>query len=113
MAWFEHSRRNVLLELRPNCELCDCDLAPDSATARICSYECTFCADCVDGPLANVCPNCGGGFVARPIRPSREHREGASLDRHPASTRRVHTRYSEAEIRAFVNGVKDISPGQR
>ncbi len=72
-----------MLELRPNCERCDRDLAPDSADARICTYECTFCADCVDGPLAGVCPNCGGNFVARPIRPA------AMLARHPASTKRV------------------------
>ena len=57
------------LELRPNCEYCDKDLPPNSAEARICSYECTFCADCVANNLDNVCPNCGGGFVVRPIRP--------------------------------------------
>jgi hypothetical protein len=102
-----------MLELRPNCELCDRDLAPASADARICSYECTFCADCVDGPLANVCPNCGGGFVPRPIRPSVERRDGAGLAHQPASDRRVHTPYSEAEIRAFANRVRDIPPGQR
>ncbi len=102
-----------MLELRPNCELCDRDLPPDSGAARICSYECTFCADCVDGPLANVCPNCGGGFVARPIRPSNEHREGVSLARHPGSTQRVHGRYSEEEIRDFASGVKDIPAGRR
>jgi hypothetical protein len=55
-----------MLELRPNCELCDRDLPPDSGEARICSYECTFCADCVDGPLANVCPNCGGWLRGAP-----------------------------------------------
>ena len=102
-----------MLELRPNCELCDRDLPPDSTAARICSYECTFCADCVDGPLANVCPNCGGGFVARPHRPSRERREGVSLAHQPASTQRVHTRYSDEQIRDFANGVKDIPTGKR
>ena len=59
-----------MLALRPNCECCDRDLPPDSALARICTYECTFCADCVDGPLGGVCPNCGGNFVPRPIRPA-------------------------------------------
>ena len=57
-----------MLELRPNCERCDRDLPPD-ADARICSYECTFCAECAERVLENVCPNCGGGFVSRPIRP--------------------------------------------
>jgi uncharacterized protein len=52
----------MALELRPNCEYCDIDLPPASADARICSYECTFCADCVADKLHNVCPNCGGGL---------------------------------------------------
>ena len=72
-----------MLELRPNCECCDKDLPSDSAEARICTYECTFCADCVDMVLFNVCPNCGGNLVARPIRPV------AMLAKNPASTKRV------------------------
>lgn len=71
-----------MLELRPNCENCDCDLPPDSAKARICSFECTFCADCADGPLGGICPNCGGEMLRRPIRPA------AMLARYPASTTR-------------------------
>lgn len=59
-----------MLELRPSCECCDRDLPPDSAEARICSYECTFCAACVETKLKGVCPNCGGNFTARPIRPA-------------------------------------------
>ena len=72
-----------MLILKPNCECCDRDLAPDSPDARICSYECTFCAACVELRLGGACPNCGGAFVARPIRPS------AQLARHPPSTERV------------------------
>lgn len=60
-----------MLELRPTCENCNKALAPDSLEARICTYECTFCATCVDNVLENICPNCGGGFVPRPIRPSK------------------------------------------
>ena len=52
-----------MLELRPNCECCDRDLPFDSPEARICTFECTFCAGCVDGVLKGVCPNCGGGFA--------------------------------------------------
>ena len=55
-----------MLELRPTCESCNNGLPPDSLEARICTYECTFCATCVDNVLENVCPNCGGGFVPRP-----------------------------------------------
>ncbi|KPH08587.1 DUF1272 domain-containing protein [Rhizobium acidisoli] len=72
-----------MLELRPNCECCDKDLPPESAEARICTYECTFCADCVDEVLKGVCPNCGGNLVPRPIRPA------AMLAKNPASTKRV------------------------
>ncbi len=72
-----------MLSLRPNCECCDRDLPPDSPDARICSYECTFCMDCADGVLNGTCPNCGGNFAPRPIRPA------AMLARHPASTDRV------------------------
>jgi hypothetical protein len=59
-----------MLELRPNCECCDRDLPQDSTEARICTFECTFCAQCVDNVLGGICPNCGGNFVPRPIRPA-------------------------------------------
>ena len=72
----------MALQLRPNCEYCDKDLPPSATDARICSYECTFCADCVETRLGGICPNCGGNLVARPIRPA------AMLAKHPASTTR-------------------------
>jgi hypothetical protein len=59
-----------MLELRPNCECCDRDLPPDSADARICTFECTFCADCVETRFSGVCPNCGGDLSA-PADPAR------------------------------------------
>ena len=73
-----------MLTLRPNCECCDVDLPPDSSEARICSFECTFCASCVEQKLQGRCPNCGGGFAPRPLRPAE------MLRRYPASTERVH-----------------------
>ena len=72
-----------MLELRPNCECCDRDLSPASAQARICTFECTFCADCADQRFAGVCPNCGGDLVRRPVRPA------ALLGKSPPSTERV------------------------
>ena len=72
-----------MLELRPNCECCDKDLPPDSSEAMICTFECTFCADCVADVLGGVCPNCGGELVRRPVRPV------AKLAKYPASTKRV------------------------
>jgi uncharacterized protein len=71
-----------MLEMRPNCECCDRDLAPDVALALICSFECTFCTDCGEGVLKGRCPNCGGGLSPRPIRAA------ALLDRFPASSER-------------------------
>jgi hypothetical protein len=75
-----------MLELRPTCEHCNAALPPEAVEARICSFECTFCARCVDQLLANVCPNCGGGFVPRPVRPVHAWRDGACLANRPAST---------------------------
>ena len=72
-----------MLALRPGCECCDKDLPPDSTDARICSFECTFCAACADGVLQGICPNCGGEMVPRPRRPA------AKLHNYPASTERV------------------------
>jgi len=72
-----------MLQLRPNCGCCDKDLPPDSGEAVICSFECTFCKACADGRLHGVCPNCGGGFQARPVRPAH------LLERYPPSTERV------------------------
>ncbi len=73
-----------MLELRPNCECCDCDLPPESAQARICSFECTFCATCVEQKLGGLCPNCGGELLARPRRPA------SKLANNPPSSTRVY-----------------------
>jgi uncharacterized protein len=102
-----------MLELRPNCELCDKDLPPGAADARICTYECTFCAVCVEEVLHNVCPNCGGGFQARPVRPAQAWREGAGLVTDPPGTRRRHTPYTREEIGAFVETIRSVPPGER
>ena len=72
-----------MLELRPNCECCDKDLAPESREAMICTFECTFCATCASEVLKGTCPNCAGELVRRPLRTA------AALARHPASTKRV------------------------
>jgi hypothetical protein len=71
-----------MLELRCHCECCGKDLPPDAADALICSFECTFCADCARTRLDDHCPNCGGNLVARPIRPA------TLLGKHPPSTTR-------------------------
>ena len=103
----------MALEIRPNCEYCDKDLPPQSSEARICSYECTYCADCVETVLSNVCPNCGGNFQPRPIRPTTAWRDGVSLTRQPASEKRVHTRFTRSEIIAHAQKIREIDPGDR
>ena len=72
-----------MLKLKPSCECCDVDLPPESVDARICSFECTFCAPCADGRLGGHCPNCGGELLRRPRRPA------GRLARFPASSERV------------------------
>jgi hypothetical protein len=72
-----------MLQMRPGCECCDRDLPPDSRDARICSFECTFCVDCVETKLKGVCPNCGGDLMPRPTRAA------AKLANNPASTTRI------------------------
>ena len=104
-----------MLELRPNCELCDTDLPPDAGDARICSYECTYCVQCVKTVLHNVCPTCGGGFVPRPIRPKSAFRADLKLGltHHPASSVRVHSKFARQDIAAHVARIKDIPAAER
>jgi len=103
----------MALALHPNCELCDRDLPPASPDARICSYECTFCVDCVLQVLGNVCPNCGGALVPRPIRPRHAWRPGLSLADRPASTTRVRCAHDVAAIRAFAAPIAHLAATER
>ena len=73
--------KNMLL-IKPNCECCDRDLPNGDPDARICTFECTFCADCAENLFHGVCPNCGGDFVRRPTRPA------AHLESDPPSRKR-------------------------
>jgi hypothetical protein len=102
-----------MLELRPVCEHCAKPLPPDSVEARICSFECTFCATCVDGMLGNVCPNCGGGFAPRPVRPARDWKGGNSLARYPASTTVKHRPVDVAAHAAWAATVRQTPPERR
>ena len=102
-----------MLQLRPNCECCDRDLPPESTLARICSFECTFCAACVEGVLHDVCPNCGGGFAPRPVRPARDWKGGNCLATHPASERVRHRPVDPAAHKAFAAAIGRIPPEQR
>lgn len=102
-----------MLELRPTCEHCNCALPPESTEARICSFECTFCATCVDTLLDNVCPNCGGGFAPRPVRPSKDWKNGNYLGKHPASAA-VKYRPVDLEVHArFAAALRTMDPARR
>lgn len=93
-----------MLEIRTNCENCNKKLPNESSEAMICSYECTFCKDCVDNILHNVCPNCGGGFEKRPTRPKEE------LIKNPA---RRDTVFKPVEGNQFLDANKNIDPRER
>ena len=73
-----------MLEIRPTCEHCNKSLPHDSSEAMICTFECTYCKECVENVLQHVCPNCGGGFEKRPIRPKN------LLKKYPTSIQTVH-----------------------
>jgi hypothetical protein len=102
-----------MLELRPTCENCNKPLPPDSLQARICTYECTFCATCVDTILGNVCPNCGGGFVQRPVRPSKNWKDDNFLGKDPASTKVRYRPVEPATHAKFAAQIKTIPPEKR
>ena len=102
-----------MLELRPACEHCNAPLPPDSTGARICSFECTFCATCVDGFLGNVCPNCGGGFASRPVRPARNWKDGNYLGVYPSSTKVRHRPVDPDGHARFAADIKGLSAQKR
>lgn len=102
-----------MLELRPSCEHCNKPLPPESVEARICSYECTFCANCVETILGNVCPNCGGGFQPRPVRPSRNWKNDNYLGKYPAGTTIRHRPIDPVEHARFAAEIKSIPPEKR
>jgi len=101
-----------MLELRPNCEHCNKPLPAEALDARICSFECTFCATCAE-LLGNVCPNCGGNFVARPIRPQRNWKGGNYLGDYPASRTVKHRPVDLAAHERFAAAIKQIPPEKR
>ena len=103
----------AMLELRPTCENCNKALSPESTEARICSYECTFCAACVEEVLKNVCPNCGGGFAPRPVRPSRNWKGDNFLGKDPASTKVKHRPVDRAAHASFASAISPIPSEKR
>ena len=102
-----------MLELRPTCENCNAVLPPDSTDAMICTFECTFCRSCVEKVLDNVCPNCGGGFCSRPIRPINNWRGDNYLGRYPASTTIKHRPVEPHFHHVFADAIKFIPPKLR
>jgi len=101
-----------MLQLRPVCEHCNKNLPPESSEAMICSYECTFCRSCV-ATLDNVCPNCGGDFVARPIRPKTNWKNNNNLEHHPATDRVILKPVDLQAHKLFADKIKPIAPRDR
>jgi len=102
-----------MLELRPTCENCNIALPPEAKDARICTCECTFCAACVEAVLGNVCPNCGGGFEARPVRPARNWKGDNFLGKDPAGTKVRHRPVDPAVQSRFSRVLRAIPPERR
>jgi hypothetical protein len=102
-----------MLELRPTCENCNKPLPPVALDARICSYECTFCAACVDDVLHDVCPNCGGGFSPRPIRPANNWKGDNWLGKDPPSTVVKHRPVEQAAHDRFAARLRRLPPHER
>jgi len=102
-----------MLELRPTCEHCNKSLPVDSTEAMICTYECTFCCSCVENILENVCPNCGGGFVPRPIRPKTEWVKGVSLNNQPAQKKVTYKPVDLNRQKELIKIIKQIAPERR
>ncbi len=102
-----------MLELRPICEHCARALPPASTDAMICSFECTFCAECVVEILDGVCPNCGGGFTPRPVRPIRNWRGDNHFGAFPPTTSRRHRPVDAAAHALFAESIGDVAPHER
>jgi len=102
-----------MLTLKPSCEHCDKSLPPHARDAKICSFECTYCAECALVLFENVCPNCGGGFQNRPVRPAQPHRPPWFLGDHPASATRVHKPKDPAALHDLQESLKNIDPYAR
>jgi hypothetical protein len=103
----------MALELRPVCEHCNAKLPPDSLEARICSFECTFCRTCAEEVLGNVCPNCGGGFCPRPVRPANNWKGDNCLAAHPAATTPKHRPVDTSAHEGFAAKLRTIPPHLR
>ena len=102
-----------MLELRPTCEHCNRQLPPESPEAWICSFECTFCGDCVENVLKNVCPNCGGGFMPRPVRPATNRKGDNYLGKYPASAKVKHRPVDLEAHAQLVAKLRAIAPEKR
>lgn len=95
-----------MLEIRPYCEHCGKHLGANSTEAMICSFECTYCADCV-ALFENVCPSCGGNFQPRPIRPK------VMVAKYPVSVKRIVDPKSAERIQRMKNNYKSKAPEER
>lgn len=91
--------KELMLEIRPSCEHCNKELPFNTTDAMICTFECTFCRDCVENILQHICPNCGGNFVSRPIRPK------DLLEKYPVSNKRI---YKPVDVETHLQRINNV-----
>lgn len=96
-----------MIEIRTSCENCNKQFQANSEEAMIGAFECTFCKECVDSVLQNVCPNCGGGFEKRPTLP-KEY-----LSKYPVSMTKVFRPINLTEFQKRLDKYKNIKPSER
>ncbi|NER13628.1 DUF1272 domain-containing protein [Leptobacterium flavescens] len=96
-----------MLEIRPCCEHCGKDLPNTATDAMICSFECTYCEECATTVFENVCPNCGGGFQKRPVRPQ------AYIEKYPPSEKKVFKPKDIESLQEHINKYREIPPEKR
>ncbi len=96
-----------MLEIKPICENCGKLIPNESTDAMICTFECTFCKDCVNDVLQNVCPNCGGGFEKRPTRPIK------LLEKYPVSNKEFVKPVDKKKFQLLLDEYKNIPPNKR
>jgi len=96
-----------MIEIRTNCENCNTPLPPNSEEAMICAFECTFCKECVESILQNVCPNCGGGFENRPILRKKY------LSKYPPLEKPVFKPINKIKFQKVLEKLKNVKPSER
>ena len=96
-----------MLELRPTCENCNKPLPPNAADARICTYECTFCAACVETCSVTFAPTAAAASFRGRSGPRRNWKGDNFLGKDPASTKLRHRPVDPAAHARFAAALEE------